>query len=100
MFSGSNAYNYISFIANSVAMVLNINNNINNNNNNNNVNSNTNIDNSNTNFAINSNNANQINIMPPGGKRKKRHSQTPSATSKPLETTNINKHWCKAVNGG
>ncbi|CAL4099744.1 unnamed protein product, partial [Meganyctiphanes norvegica] len=82
VFSGANAFTYISFIANSIAMVLNINNNINNNNNNNNVNSNTNIDNSNTNFAINSNNANQINIMPPGGKRKKRHSQTSSSPGK------------------
>ncbi|XP_076068279.1 uncharacterized protein LOC143040760 [Oratosquilla oratoria] len=74
LFGGNNAFNYISFLANSISLVLNINNNVNNNNNNNNVNSNNNVDNNNANLNINQNNANQINIMPPGGKRKKRRS--------------------------
>lgn len=60
VFSGSNAMSYISFLANVMALVLNINNNVNNNNNNNNINSNNNIDNNNANLNINSNNANQV----------------------------------------
>ncbi|XP_063599532.1 serum factor response D-like [Penaeus indicus] len=71
VFSGSNAMSYISFLANVMALVLNINNNVNNNNNNNNINSNNNIDNNNANLNINSNNANQVNIMPPGGRRRR-----------------------------
>lgn len=62
VFSGSNAMSYISFLANVMALVLNINNNINNNNNNNNINSNNNIDNNNANLNINSNNANQVRL--------------------------------------
>ncbi|XP_064089119.1 bifunctional glycosyltransferase pgtA-like [Macrobrachium nipponense] len=72
VFTGSNAMSYISFLANVMALVLNINNNVNNNNNNNNINSNNNIDNNNANLNINSNNVNQVNIMPPGGRRRRR----------------------------
>ncbi|XP_066983762.1 uncharacterized protein [Macrobrachium rosenbergii] len=72
VFAGSNAMSYISFLANVMALVLNINNNVNNNNNNNNINSNNNIDNNNANLNVNSNNVNQVNIMPPGGKRRRR----------------------------
>ncbi|XP_068249045.1 uncharacterized protein [Palaemon carinicauda] len=71
VFTGSNAMSYISFLANVMALVLNINNNVNNNNNNNNINSNNNIDNNNANLNVNSNNVNQINIMPPGGRRRR-----------------------------
>ncbi|XP_071525249.1 uncharacterized protein [Panulirus ornatus] len=72
VFTGGNAMTYISFLANVLSLILNINNNANNNNNNNNINSNNNIDSNNANLNINSNNANQVNIMPPGGKRRRR----------------------------
>lgn len=60
LFGGTNAMMYVSFIANVLALVININNNVNNNNNNNNINSNNNINNNNANLNVNSNNANQV----------------------------------------
>ncbi|XP_063846107.1 putative uncharacterized protein DDB_G0282129 [Scylla paramamosain] len=88
--SSSGAMAYISFIVNAIALVVNINNNINNNNNNNNLNSNNNVNSNNANLNVNSNNANQVNIMPPGGKRRRRQvsaSQTPPLSQAPPEIT-------------
>jgi hypothetical protein len=53
-FSGSSAFNYVSFVVGVLTLVVNINNNINNNNNNNNLAGN------NINANLNSNNANQV----------------------------------------
>ena len=70
--SGSKAVDFAAFAAGVVTLVLNINNNINNNNNNNNnLNLNA-VDSSNVVASFNTNNANQVNIMPPGGKRRRR----------------------------
>lgn len=65
LFTGTSAMTYISFLANVLSLVLNINNNVNNNNNNDNINSNNNIDSNNANLNINSNNANQV-LFPTG----------------------------------
>lgn len=70
--SGSKAVDFASFAIGIMTLVININNNINNNNNNNNnLNLNA-IDSSNIVANFNTNNANQVNIMPPGGRRRKR----------------------------
>ena len=70
--SGSKAVDFASFAIGIMTLVININNNINNNNNNNNnLNLNA-VDSSNIVANFNTNNANQVNIMPPGGKRRKR----------------------------
>jgi len=69
--SGARAVDFASFALGILTLVININNNINNNNNNNNnINLNA-ADSSNIVANFNTNNANQVNIMPPG-KRKKR----------------------------
>merc|ERR1712106_825316 len=69
--SGSKAVDFAAFAAGILTLVINVNNNINNNNNNNNnLNINA-VDSSNVVANFNTNNANQVNIMPPG-KRKKR----------------------------
>merc|ERR1712241_1468177 len=70
--SGSKAVDFASFAIGIMTLVININNNINNNNNNNNnLNLNA-VDSSNIVANFNTNNANQVNIMPPGGRRRKR----------------------------
>ena len=70
--SGAKAVDFAAFAAGILTLVLNINNNINNNNNNNNnLNINA-VDSSNIVANFNTNNANQVNIMPPGGRRRKR----------------------------
>ena len=69
--SGSKAVDFASFSLGILTLVININNNINNNNNNNNnINLNA-VDSSNIVANFNTNNANQVNIMPPGGRRKR-----------------------------
>ena len=69
--SGGKAVDFAAFAAGVLTLVLNVNNNINNNNNNNNnLNINA-VDSSNIVANFNTNNANQVNIMPPG-RRKKR----------------------------
>jgi hypothetical protein len=70
LISGSKAVDFASFAIGILTLVLNINNNINNNNNNNNnVNLNA-VDSSNIVANTNINNANQVNIMPPGRKKR------------------------------
>merc|ERR1712156_357582 len=66
--SGSKAVDFASFAIGIMTLVNNINNN---NNNNNNLNLNA-VDSSNIVANFNTNNANQVNIMPPGGRRRKR----------------------------
>merc|ERR1712106_70321 len=69
--SGSKAVDFASFSIGIMTLVININNNINNNNNNNNnLNLNA-VDSSNIVANFNTNNANQVNIMPPGKRRKR-----------------------------
>jgi hypothetical protein len=69
--SGSKAVDFASFSLGILTLVININNNINNNNNNNNnINLNA-VDSSNIVANFNTNNANQVNIMPPGGRRRR-----------------------------
>jgi hypothetical protein len=69
--SGAKAVDFASFALGILTLVLNINNNINNNNNNNNnINLNA-VDSSNIVANFNTNNANQVNIMPPGGRRRR-----------------------------
>merc|ERR1712129_157503 len=65
--SGSKAVDFASFAIGIMTLVININNNINNNNLNLNA-----VDSSNIVANFNTNNANQVNIMPPGGRRRKR----------------------------
>ena len=70
--SGGKAVDFASFAIGIMTLVLNINNNINNNNNNNNnLNLNA-VDSSNIVANFNTNNANQVNVMPGAGKRRKR----------------------------
>ena len=74
--SGAKAVDFASFALGILTLVININNNINNNNNNNNnINLNA-VDSSNIVANFNTNNANQVNIMPPG--RRRRRSMTGS----------------------
>ena len=69
--SGSKAVDFAAFSAGILTLILNVNNNINNNNNNNNnLNINA-VDSSNIVANFNTNNANQVNIMPPGRRRKR-----------------------------
>merc|ERR1719510_1581317 len=68
--SGAKAVDFASFAIGIMTLVININNNINNNNNNNNnLNLNA-VDSSNIVANFNTNNANQVNIMPPGRKKR------------------------------
>merc|ERR1719400_2797282 len=72
--SGGKAVDFAAFAAGVLTLVLNVNNNINNNNNNNlNINA---VDSSNVVANFNTNNANQVNIMPPGRRKKRSVSQT------------------------
>ena len=69
--SGAKAVDFASFSLGILTLIININNNINNNNNNNNnINLNA-VDSSNIVANFNTNNANQVNIMPPGGRRRR-----------------------------
>merc|ERR1719219_1910479 len=73
--SGGKAVDFAAFAAGVLTLVLNVNNNINNNNNNNNnLNINA-VDSSNVVANFNTNNANQVNIMPPGRRKKRSVSQ-------------------------
>merc|ERR1712066_1145921 len=68
--SGGKAVDFAAFAIGILTLVININNNINNNNNNNNnLNFNA-VDSSNIVANFNTNNANQVNIMPPGRKKR------------------------------
>ena len=69
--SGKKAIDFAAFATGLLTLLININNNINNNNNNNNQNLNF-VETSNTVANFNTNTANQINIMPAGGRRKRR----------------------------
>jgi len=69
--SGAKAVDFASFAIGIMTLVININNNINNNNNNNNnINFNS-VDSSNIVANFNTNNANQVNIMPGAGRKKR-----------------------------
>merc|ERR1719328_944964 len=69
--SGGKAVDFASFAIGIMTLVININNNINNNNNNNNnINFNS-VDSSNIVANFNTNNANQVNIMPGAGRKKR-----------------------------
>jgi len=73
---GSNAFNFLSFVAGVITLIVNVNNNVNNNNNNlNGVNGNAN-NNQNNNANVNNNAANVILVMP--GRRKKRENSCPN----------------------
>merc|ERR1719414_1477894 len=66
---GSNAFNFLSFVAGVITLIVNVNNNVNNNNNNlNGVNGNAN-NNQNNNANVNNNAANVILVMPGRKKR-------------------------------
>ena len=70
--SGTRALDFAAFATGLLTLILNINNNVNNNNNNqNNQNLNV-VESSNTVASFNTNTANQINIMPGAGRRKRK----------------------------
>ena len=70
--SGTRALDFAAFATGLLTLILNVNNNVNNNNNNqNNQNLNV-VESSNTVASFNTNTANQINIMPGAGRRKRK----------------------------
>merc|ERR1712001_588854 len=78
--SGGKAVDFAAFAIGILTLVININNNINNNNNNNNnLNFNA-VDSSNIVANFNTNNANQVNILPPGRRRKRSVVDTTAVT--------------------
>ncbi len=89
--SGAKAVDFASFALGILTLVININNNINNNNNNNNnINLNA-VDSSNIVANFNTNNANQVNIMPPGGRR--RRSMTGSTALAIVTALQVTNEW-------
>ena len=101
--SGSKAVDFASFALGILTLVININNNINNNNNNNNnINLNA-VDSSNIVANFNTNNANQVNIMPPGGRKRRSLAGTTAVAAVALlqvgTGVRISRHESRQTNG-